>query len=210
MAGRVKGNDTYVAVLGDAIASRGLPPRTRAALQERVRASLATVNRRWRSAVAARFVIVLGDQFEGLLRHPAPIWEIVQFLRAELIGADWVIVCSRGAISTPLARTAAEVDGPALHQAREALDAAKRDGRVLAFVGFGGAVEALARYHAALYWSWTARQREVAILLRVLEPAAVAERLDVDRSAVSHVARRLRWRLVASADRSFRDLLEGR
>lgn len=201
-------SDRYIAVLGDAIASRALEPAARALLQERLRGALAAANRRWRSALAARFGIVLGDQFEGLLRHRAALWDVVQFLRAELAGADWVIACSLGRVATPLARTAAEMDGPAFHRGRETLEAAKREGRILAFAGFDPAVDALARHHAALYWSWTARQREVAVLLRVHPPAGVAERLGVDRSAVSHVARRLRWRLVASADRSFRDLLE--
>lgn len=203
--------DNYIAILGDAIGSRRLSARERAALQERLRGAVAAVNRRWRAGIAARFAIVLGDQFEGLLERTAPVWAIVQFLRAELAGADWVIACSLGPISTALGagRSAAEVDGPCFHRAREALEAAKPDGRVLVLTGFGAAAEALAGYHSALYWSWTARQREVAVLLRIMEPAGAAARLGVDRSAVSHVVRRLRWRVVAAADDTLRRFLEG-
>ncbi len=201
-------NDIYVAVLGDAIRSRALAPRERAAMQVTLQEALVQVNRRWRAAIAARFAITLGDQFEGLLHVTAPLWEIVHLLRAALRAHDWVMVAARGEISTPLARSAVEVDGPCLHAARDALEAAKREGRVLAFAGFPPPVEALARYYSALYSSWTVRQREVAALLRTREAAAVAAELGVDRSAVSHLSRRMRWPLVAAADREFRLLLE--
>jgi hypothetical protein len=201
-------NDNYIAVLGDAIASRRLTPAMRAALQQRLTRTLATVNRRWRAAVAARFVIALGDQFEGLLHASAPTWTIIHYLRAELPGAEWIIACGRGPVTTPLARTAPEMDGPCFHLARAALDAARSEGQILACAGFGDAVHALALYHSALHASWTMRQRELARLLRVMEPAAAAERLDVDRSAVSHLARRMQWRLVVPADQAFRRLLE--
>src|SRR3989441_9553329 len=47
-----------------------------------------------------------------------------------------------------------------------------------------------------------------ATLLRLGDPAAAAARLDVDRSAISHLARRMAWPLVAAGDKMFRALLE--
>src|SRR6266576_1129490 len=69
-------------------------------------------------------------------------------------------------------------------------------------------LEPLASYYSALYWSWTPRQRRTATLLRLGDPAAAAARLDVDRSAISHLARRMAWPLVAAGDKMFRALLE--
>ena len=200
-------NRAYVAVLGDAIASRALPPARRTALQQTLKRALQAVNRRWARHLAARFGIALGDQFEGLLTGTAGLWAIVHFLRAEL-DTDFVIACGRGPISTPLAPTAVEVDGPCFHDARAALDTAKRERLVFAFAGFGDEIGGFAGYYSALYWSWTARQREVAALLRLSPAAEVAERLGVDRSAVSHVVRRLAWDHVARGDGAFRTFLE--
>lgn len=138
------------------------------------------------------------------------MWDVVHFLRAELGGVDWVVACGRGPISTALAGTAPEVDGPCFHLAREALDRAKKEQLVITFAGYDDAVHGFAAYYSALYWSWTARQRQVASLLRLMEPAVVAERLDVDRSAVSHLASRMRWGLVVAADAAFRHYLEKR
>lgn len=203
-------NPTYVAVLGDAIGSRALSSERRRALQSALQAALDEVNRRWRSLIAARFAIVLGDQFEGLLVGSKGVWDITHFLRAELAGVDWVIACGSGPIATPLAGTAPQVDGPCFHLAREAWEVAKRDRFVFAFAGFGDVVTGSAAYYSALYWSWTARQRQAATLLRIMQPAGVAERLGVDRSAVSHLARRMGWPLVVAGDALFRNLLETR
>jgi hypothetical protein len=197
----------YVAVIGDAVASRALPPAARTRLQHRLTQLLPQVNRRWRSGIAARFAVSLGDQFEGLLRDPRPLWDIVHWLRAELPEVDWLVAAGRGPISTPLAATAPEVDGPCFHRARAALEAAKRRRLLLAFEGFEPVAGALAGYYSALYWSWTARQRRTATLLRLYPPLEVAKRLKVHPSAVSHLATRLGWRLVSSADDAFREIL---
>lgn len=203
-------NDNYVAILGDAVQSRALAARARTAMQEELRSTLASVNRRWRRELAASFVIALGDQFEGLLRSDAPLWDVLHALRAGLEGTEWIFVAARGPIATPLAKTAIEVDGPCFHAARSTLETAKAEGQVLAFAGFADAVAPLARYYSALYASWTARQRRTATLLRTLDAARVADRLGVDRSAVSHLARRMGWSLVEAGDREFQRILEAK
>jgi hypothetical protein len=105
---------------------------------------------------------------------------------------------------------APEVDGPCFHEARAALDEAKRDRRFFGFRGFGAAdptLNGFASYDAALYWSWTPRQRQAALLLRQGGPALAAKHLRVSRSAVSHLARRMGWPLVAAGDSIFRTRL---
>src|SRR2546425_6992712 len=204
----------YVALIGDAIASRELPAPRRARLQRDLRAALPTFNRRWRNVLAARFALTLGDEFQCLLTGPAPVWEIAHAIRAQLPDVDWVIACGRGPVATRLAPgiTAPEVDGPCFHAARAAMDAAKRNRLVFAFAGFGDsdpALTALASYYSALYWSWTPRQRHAAKLLRSGSPAVAAAGLGVDRSAVSHLGRRMAWPLVAAADTIFENLLGG-
>lgn len=172
----------YIALIADAVASRHLSSAARTRLQSDLRASLNHVNRRWRRVIAARFAVTLGDQFQGLLSGPEPLWEITHWVRAELAQVDWIMAAGRGPIHTPLARTAPEVDGPCFHRAREGLEAAKRRRLVLAFGGFGGHLAGLAEYYSALYWGWTPRQRRAALLLRVARPAEVASRLGIGRS----------------------------
>ncbi|HYK82082.1 MAG TPA: SatD family protein [Gemmatimonadales bacterium] len=198
----------YIALIADATASRRLPPAARRRLQAEARAALRHLNRRYRPALAARFALTLGDELQCLLTTPAAVWEIAHHIRARLPAVDWVVACGRGPISTPLAATAPEVDGPCFHAARAALDRAKRDRRVFAFGGFAPALEPLTQYYSALYWAWTPHQRRTATLLRVGPPAQAAAQRKVDRSAISHMARRMAWPLVTAGDKMFRALLE--
>ncbi|HET8762494.1 MAG TPA: SatD family protein [Gemmatimonadales bacterium] len=197
----------YVAVLADAVGSRRLAAPARQALQQQLRAALTTANRKWRKTISARFAITLGDQLEGLLTLEAPLWDIVHYLRAELDG-DWIIACGRGPLSTAPGPSVIELDGPCFHEAREALERAKQQRLVLAFGGYDAVANAFGAYYSALYWTWTSRQRQAAALLRTMEPAAVAERLGVDRSAISHLTRRISWRQVEAGDAAFRKYLE--
>ena len=198
----------YVALIADATASRQLPPARRARLQQDARAAAQQLNRGYARVLAARFAVTLGDELQCLLPGPAPVWEIAHQIRARLPAVDWVVACGLGPISTPLAPTAPEIDGPCFHEARAALDRAKRLRLVFTFGGFPQALDPLASYYGGLYWSWTPRQRRAATLLRLGDPATAARALGVDRSAVSHLARRMAWPLVAAGDKMFRTLLE--
>src|SRR3989475_9091541 len=127
-----------------------------------------------------------------------PYTTLFRSIRARFPEIAWVVACGRGPISTPLATTAPEVDGPCFHAARAALERAKPGRLVFALGGFPAALEPLVSYYSALYWSWTPRQRRAATLLRLGSPAAAAAQLHVDRSAISHLARRMAWPLVAA------------
>lgn len=205
----------YVALIADAIDSRGLAPAPRRQLQRDLHGSLKALNHRYRRALAARFDVTLGDELQCLLMDARAVWEISHHLRYQFAAVDWVVACGRGAITTALTPgiTAPKVDGPCFHAARAALEAAKRDRQVLTFTGFAGEhVPAFAAYYSGLYWSWTARQRGLASKWRAWGdfeaslPAKVREGLHP--SALSHLRRRMAWPLVAQGDRMFRNLLE--
>src|SRR5213079_308941 len=109
---------TYVALIADAIASRELPPAARARLQADARTAVKDLNQRYRRVLAARFAVTLGDELQCLLPTPQPVWDVAHDLRARLPTVDWVVACGRGPITTPLAPTAPEIDGPCFHEAR--------------------------------------------------------------------------------------------
>jgi hypothetical protein len=200
-------NVNYVAVLADAIGSRALVPTARARLQARLVAGLKELNKRrvWRSGLAAGFAIARGDEIEGLLADASLLWDIAHWLRHTFADVDWIIACARGPISTALAATAPEVDGPCFHAARAALEEAKERRQVFTFRGFPPAVDALAAYYSALYWSWTPRQRRQAATLRLDDGGTPpGERVKVHPTAISHMKRRMAWPLVAEGDSMLR------
>ena len=204
-------DNRYVALLADAARSRALSAPRRAALQASLRAAARTFNRRWKSVVAAGFALTRGDEIEVLLAGPGPVWSIAHHLRQAFPDVDWVFGCGSGAIATPLAPTAPEVDGPCFHAARSALDEAKGRHLVFAFQGFprDADLNGFAAYYSALYWTWTGKQRRLALDLRSPDKAAPPAR-EPRRvpSARSHMRRRMAWPLVAAGDRIFQALLE--
>jgi len=202
-------SNTFIAVIADAVASRALPPPRRACLQRELRSAIPEFNRRWRTALAARFAVTLGDEFQALLTTARPLWELLHEVHFRFPEVEWVVACGLGAIATRLERraTAPEVDGPCFHAARAAMEHAKQQRLLIGFGGFAPALDPLASYYSALYWSWTPRQRRAATLLRLGPPAFAAAQLKVDRSAISHLARRMAWPLVAAGDKMFQAAL---
>lgn len=208
----------YIALIADAVRSRALPAVRRARLQAELRAALDELNGRYRTVLAARFGITQGDELQCLLTSKKPVWDIVHAIRYKFSDTDWVVGCGRGPVTTSLGAgklAAPEVDGPCFHEARAAVDAAKRERSLLAFRGFGAAEPALnafASYYAALYWSWTRRQRAAAAYWRYGRPVEaglqLGVRLKVVPSAISHLRRRMAWPLVEQGDKMFRSLLE--
>lgn len=199
-------NVTYIAILADVIGSRTLPTRERARLQDDLRDALRIVNRRWHATIAAGFAIARGDEIQGLLYDASVVWDIAHLLRLALPKVDWIIACGAGPITTKVARTAVEVDGPCFHAASAALEEAKRHRQVFTFRGFAPEVDALAAYYSGLYWSWTPRQRRLASKFRFDGPSldALKDRLKVHPTAISHMKRRMAWPLVAAGDKMFR------
>src|SRR5438067_11922737 len=136
----------YIALTVHDPASRLLPHARRARLQADARAAALELNRGYARVLAARFAVTLGDELQCLLPSPAPLWEIAHQIRARLPAVDWVVGCGLGPISTPLAPTAPEIDGPCFHQARAALDRAKRLLLVFTLRCFPSRVDSLACY----------------------------------------------------------------
>src|SRR5260370_6977693 len=155
----------YVAIIADAIDSRGLAPPARKRLQSALQQALPRLNQRYRKALAARFDVTLGDELQCLLADARAIWEISHYIRYQFPEVDWIVACGRGPITTALVPgiTAPTVDAPSFHAARPALQPAKRDRQVLTLAGFPAEhVPALAASYSALYWGCTPRPRPLA------------------------------------------------
>src|SRR2546426_294344 len=98
-------SNSYIALIADAVASRALPPPRRARLQRALRSAIPEFNRRWRTALAARFAVTLGDEFQALFTTARPVWELLHEVHFRFPEVEWVVACGLGPIATrPLAR----------------------------------------------------------------------------------------------------------
>lgn len=180
----------YIAVIADMVRSRDLPPARRRVLQKHFSALMAHLNRTFRSATAARFVITLGDEFQGLLNSPAVIPDLLWHLEEDFHQRELRVGIGLGTLDTPIQQYAINIDGPALHNAREAIEHAKKShllGGV--FHGFSD-LDPILNGIARLLWfhrsRWTASQRKIAGLLREgVSQTEAAKKLGITRQVVS-------------------------
>jgi len=205
-------------VIGDMIQSRTLSRSERPAAQQTFTQLINDLNRQLRKQLVAAFVITLGDEFQGLLADGTVIPELVR--RVELYPhRDFRLGFGFGTIDTVIPKNAINVDGPALHNARAAIDQAKstnRPGGV--FVGFGSQIDRVANGYARILWhlreKMTERQRRILYLMSTgLRQNEVAEQMKITKQAVSQHVAAVGWPAYLEAETGWSavfELLPGR
>jgi SatD family (SatD) len=208
-----KSAGNHVAVIGDMIASRSLAPSKRSRAQERFNALMDKLNDLYRDHLRAKFIITLGDEFQGLLLTseiiPSLIWTIERLFTARVLRLGF----GYGEIYTSIKEYSINVDGPALHNARASIDTAKRknlQGGV--FTGFGPVLDpslnGFARILHHQRTTWPARQREVVERLHEgRKGTEIATELGITKQAVSLYASLAGWEAYAEAEQGWRAIL---
>ena len=159
----------------------------------------------------SKFVITLGDEFQGLLNSATIIPDLLWRLEEDLPQREFRVGVGLGTLDTPLQRYAINIDGPALHVARAAINDAKR-AKALGgvFRGFGELDDIMTGIGSLLWFQrsrWTASQRNIASLLREgMSQIEVAGKLGIKRQVVSrqvlasgcypYIAAESAWRMI--------------
>jgi hypothetical protein len=158
----INGNDTYLAIIGDLRGSRELAQR--GAVQNRLEDGLAHVNERAGARLASRFVLTIGDEFQGLVAEPGEAMAILAEVESALFDLGVRYGLGIGPLSTALRPDALRMDGPCFHAAREALELAKRRDRWAVLRGAGERQDPIANgiltLMDAIRGGWTPRQKE--------------------------------------------------
>jgi len=176
----------YLAIIGDVIRSRQVADR--ASLQARLAHALSRLNSDEPADLAARFVLTVGDEFQGLLASAERLVAIMSALRTAAHPDELRFGLGIGELSTPLQPDAIGMDGPCFHRARAAIERAEGRGTVVE-VDVGQPVAAFGVYailYSALRAGWTERQKQVLDLaLAGMSGKDIAHVLDISPSAVS-------------------------
>ena len=163
-----------VAVLvGDLHASKKIDRDERARLQDRLRETLRALEELLRqdglvpgapAPLATRLALTGGDEFQGVFREPAAAVLVVREVSERLHPHRVRFGLGRGPLATRLADHPAEMDGPAFHRARAAIEEAKTGRVLLVAAGFGDpwdeTLTALFRLVGTVRERWTDRQLE--------------------------------------------------
>ena len=111
----------YYAIIGDIKRSKKI--ENRCEIQEKLKKILDNVNSIYNNDISAKFLITLGDEFQGLLEITAPILEIIKYIQREIYPIKLRFGVGIGNVSTLINHEAAiGVDGPAFYAAREMIE----------------------------------------------------------------------------------------
>lgn len=203
-----------IAVIGDLVDSRRLSDEERGNAQALLEQLLEAVNQRSERAVLAKFLVTIGDEFQGLLTDPTIIPDFVWTIVGGLSPIQVRFGFGFGPLSTELKEYALGMDGPVWHQARKAIELSKGRGRSGGgvFLGFGERTDlvlnGLASTTHYLEAAMSDRQREVVDLLRAgMSQTEVAEKLGVKQPTISDHARAAGWSAVQDGEAGWRAAL---
>jgi len=195
------------------VGSRNVPRSQRRVLQKQFSGVITNLNRDYRKTIASKFVITLGDEFQGLLTSATTVSDLIWHLEQDLPQREFRVGIGLGRLDTPLQNYAINIDGPALHTARAAIEHAKKVkalGGV--FRGFGELDEILSGVACLLWFQrsrWTQPQRNIANLLRKgMSQTEVAEELGITKQVVSRQVLASGCYPYIAGDKAWRMILE--
>jgi len=111
----------YIAIIGDIIDSKKI--KSRRQIQEKLNRILKHVNEAYYADISAKFIITLGDEFQGLLKSFEHMLDIVKYIQREMYPVMLRFGIGFGEINTNIFFEAAiGADGPAYYAAREVIE----------------------------------------------------------------------------------------
>jgi hypothetical protein len=166
-----------IALIADMVRSRELPRIQRPGVQQRFKEFVGYLNKTYSRNILSKFVITLGDEFQGLLSSAAPIPDLMWDIDHRFSDRSLRVGMGFGALDTPIQKEAINVDGPALHLARVAIQTAHEKrwygGVFLGFSELDTVMNGIARPYAEAEEAWRV------ILERYINPV-------IDKKNVSH------------------------
>jgi len=200
----------YCVVIGDISKSKEL--RDRAGIQERFKAAIEEINQRFTDSIVSKFLVTIGDEFQGVLNDAAKSYDIIVAMRELLYPVEFVFGVGVGTITTEIAPEAIGMDGPAFYNARVALEEGKGGGYEVRYRGVGESfdylINAMLVLIEALKRNWTEHQFKVISIYReTSNQAEVARRLKVSRSAISQILAAAGWDAIAVGEDAVKKLL---
>lgn len=191
----------YIAIIGDIKGSKAIERRKE--VQENLALVLSEINDQYSEDIASRFMITLGDEFQGLLTNGTRIIQIISRIESRMHPVKLRFGIGVGEITTEInPHMAIGADGPGYYRARAAIEYLKEnekkkqtsvsdirlevDGENQESQTF---INTIFNLMTALKSSWTMRQRE--IIQDMLEhrdnQTDTAERLNIKQPTVNRV-----------------------
>lgn len=117
-------NNSYIAVIGDIRNSKKIENRSE--VQKKLKHVLERINEKYYSDISSKFMITLGDEFQGLLCNGSNTMEILSEIERKMYPVKIRFGVGIGAITTDVnSEMSIGADGPGYYKAREAIEKLK-------------------------------------------------------------------------------------
>lgn len=189
-----RGKPVFVVLIGDIVRSRRLGQAERTRAQAQLKTIILRVNRDYKKSICTQLQFTGGDEFQGVLKTAVLVFEMINRIRETISPVPVRFGIGIGEITTPLSNQPQEMDGPAFHRARDALESSKEFlEHTCLSSGQPGRDEIVNAWLDALSFirsGWSVRAREVIRLheeFQALEPTLepIAKKLGISIQAVS-------------------------
>lgn len=186
---------TYIAIIADVIGSRKMEQRSE--FQKTLKQVLSEINARYQQYIASDFVVIFGDEFQGLLMKNDRVMDIIFEIQLALAPVQCRFGIGIGTIDTDFSQSNPfEHDGPAYHRARDMVDYMKahqsKQMQQYAKVRVHGSdddalINAALSMSSAMQARWTVRQTEIitAFIQSGSHQFATAKSLGITQSSVA-------------------------
>lgn len=203
----------YIALIGDIRGSRELEDRQRA--QDEFKTVVNYLNEYIPdNAIASRFTITTGDEFQVLLTEANEAVEAAVLASDRYHPARLRFGIGRGELETEVnPNQAIGMDGPCFHRAREAIKSAREDGAWLRIAGWSddldGHVNTMFDLVQCVREDWTDRQTQFALAFKLEgSQQGVVDQYNVSKSTVSESLKAGHVQEVRAAEKSLAALLQ--
>lgn len=191
-------NNPYVAIIGDIKQSKKIENRSE--VQNKLKQVLEEINNKYKRDISSKFILTLGDEFQGLLGNGINTMNIISEIERKMFPVRIRFGIGIGKITTDVDKEMAlGADGPGYYKARNAIeylkDNVKKKQAIAADIRFEVEsdnqattimLNTILSLMTAIKESWSERQRE--IIWDMLEhqdsQIDVAKRLKIKQPAV--------------------------
>lgn len=196
----------HLAMIGEIVDPHLLDNRE--TLQLKLEQVIEEINVRFANTIRSKFLITVGDVFQGLLVPSSEAYSIINTVLDKMYPVEFRFGLSYGEITTPMKETCLNMDGPAFYGARQALDYLKKSKETFARLRGPNLDKTRVRAINAIFSSlflvrqlWPDNFKAILPFLRTdVTQQEVARIAGVTQSAVSSRIHRAKWRQVKAIE----------
>ncbi|MCX7724114.1 MAG: SatD family protein [Thermodesulfovibrio sp.] len=200
----------YTAIIGDIVKSRNLNKREQ--IQELLRTTLKEINETFKDSILSKFSIILGDEFQGLLKSPENSYLIIKEIDKAMYPVKIRFGVGIGSISTMIYENVGEMDGECFVRAREAIKSAEEIGQNIFYISGNEekdlCLNTIFLFLDSIKSSWKEKHFKRVFLYEKLESyEKVAEKEKVSKQMISKMFKNIKYDKLKKAEKVINSLL---